>query len=79
MKMLIKTTEYIRTEKEVEVNVPDKQLYLWHNGIRRAYSVKPKWTSWNVEHSGKPEEIYALDVVMVDPSYATIGVNQLLR
>jgi hypothetical protein len=77
MKILITTTEYVRTEKEIEVNVPDKQLYLWHNGIRRAYSVKPKWTSWNVEHYSKPEEIYALDVVMVDPSDAKIEAFEL--
>ena len=77
MKILITKTEYTRTEKKIEVNVPDKQLYLWHNGIRRAYSVKPKWTSWNMEHFGTPEEIYALEVVMVDPSYYKIEVDEL--
>jgi hypothetical protein len=77
MKILLTTTEYVRTDKETEVNVPEKQLYLWHNGIRRAYSVKPKWTSWNVENHNKPEEIYALEVVMVDPSAVKIEVVQL--
>jgi hypothetical protein len=77
MKMTITTTEYVRTEKEIEVNIPDKQLYLWHNGIRRAYSVKPKWTTWNMEHFGKPEEIYSLEVVMVDPSDNKIEVVEL--
>jgi len=77
MKILITTTEYTRTEKEIEVNVPDKQLYLWHNGIRRAYSVKPKWTSWNLENHNKPEEIYSLEVVMVDPSDVKIEVVEL--
>lgn len=77
MKITITTTEYVRTLMETEVNVPDKQLYLWHNHIRRAYSVKPKWTTWNMEHQGKPEEIYAFDVVMVDPSDNKIEVFEL--
>lgn len=68
MKTLIKRTEYKRVEIETDVNIPETQMYLWHNGIRRAYSVKPKWTSWNIEHNNKPEEIYTFDVVMVDPS-----------
>lgn len=77
MKILIKKVDYIRTEADVEVNIPDKQLYLWHNGIRRAYSIKPKWTSWNKENFNKPEEIYALKVVMVDPSDLKIEVFEL--
>ena len=77
MKISIKTAEYTRVDKEIEVNIPDKQLYLWHNGIRRAYSVKPRWTTWNVENYNKPEEIYELIVVVVDPSDYKIEVTNL--
>jgi hypothetical protein len=68
MKISIIQSEYKRIEKTVEVSIPEKQMYLWHNGIRRAYSVKPVWSTWNVEHKNKPEEIIELSVVMVDPS-----------
>lgn len=82
MKIKITTTSYKKVEKITEVNIPDKQMYLWHNGIRRAYSVKPVWTTWNEEHNNKPEEIYQLEIVTVDPIFnklesAHFGINIL--
>jgi len=78
MKILIEQTKYEPIKKTVEVTVPEKPLYLWHNGIRRAYSIKPVWTQWNVEHYNKPEEIYELHIVMVDPSLSKIEYVEIL-
>lgn len=77
MKVSITKTEYTRTEKTVEVDIPERQLYLWHNGIRRAYSVKPIWTTWKMDQESKPEEMYELKVIMVDPSDNQIEVSRL--
>jgi len=77
MKILITKTEYKRIEKKIKVNIPDKQMYLWHNGVRMAYSIKPEWTSWNRENLNKPEEIYKLVIVAVDPSDNCIEIVEL--
>lgn len=77
MKISIVKTEYKQVSTTTDVNVPEQQMYVWHNGIRRAYSIKPQWTTWNMEQNHKPEEIFELLVVMVDPSYNKIEVNSL--
>lgn len=68
MEIEIKKTEFTRTVKTVKVTIPEKQMYLWHNGVREAYSVKPVWTTYKVEHHNQPEQIYELSVVSVYPS-----------
>jgi len=77
MKIQIQKIEHKRIEKTIEVDVPDKQMFIWHNGIRKAYSVTPVWTTWNKEYNDKPEEIYELKVVMVDPSDTAIELRTM--
>lgn len=68
MKRKLQKTEIKRVlSEEIEVEIPEKQLYFWHNGERVAYCVTPEWTTWRKEH-GSPEEIWQFRVVKVDPS-----------
>ena len=69
MKYTITKEKYV---KEIipqhEIDIPEEPLYLFITGIRRAYSIVPKWTTWNKEHYNKEEEIYEFQIVEVDPS-----------
>lgn len=77
MKIKIQKYEYIRQNIEIEVEVPEIIRYYWHNGIRKAYAVIPEWTTWNKEHYQKEEEIYAFNIITVDPTLNQISITTI--
>ena len=68
MKVKIKKDSWVKQTEEVEIDLPEQVLYIWHNGSRVAYCVKPIFTTWNKERFDKEEEIYEYAIVKVDPS-----------
>lgn len=77
MKIKVNKIRYEKVNEETELDIPETPMYFWHNGIRRAYSVVPEWTAWNVENYQKPEEIWKVNVVMVDPQDRIIETNEI--
>lgn len=73
MKHIIKKTES-KFVKEVidsfEVELPEKQIFLFETGIRRSLSIRPLWTTWERER-GKDEFIHSLEIVCVYQSGRT--------
>lgn len=64
--MKIRTYEMKRIfGKEIEINIPTEIEYHFQTGIRRSIKIIPKWTTWNMENSQKPEEVWQLDFVCV--------------
>lgn len=68
MKVKIKKDSWVKQTEEVEIDLPEQVLYIWHNGSRVAYCVKPIFTTWNKEKFNKEEEVYEYAIVKVDPS-----------
>lgn len=66
MKYKVRKEEWKKTlSDEFEVDIPEKPVHFWHNGERVAYRVVPVWSTWNVEHYNKPEEIFEVKVVKI--------------
>lgn len=72
MKYTIQKEEYKKISTDKEVDIPEKKMYFWHNGVRIAYMVSPEWTTWNKKHYKKPEEIWKLNILCVDPTLHSI-------
>lgn len=72
-------------DKEYEIDIPEVPEYYFQTGIRRAIAIIPIWTSWNVEHNQKPEEIYALKFICVYGSFENklestqIAISDIIR
>lgn len=49
--------------------VPTEPLYLFETGIRRAISIVPNWTTWNMKTNKEPEYIFDLDIICVYQSF----------
>jgi hypothetical protein len=88
MKHKIQSYEYKKVlSEEYEIEIPEKPVYYFQTGIRRAYAIVPVWTKWNKEHYQKEEEIYSLNVITVDPSvlmveitnFSISGLNEIMR
>jgi hypothetical protein len=70
MKHKIERYKYEKVlDKEYEIDLPEVPEFHFQFGIRRAIAIIPQWTTWNMEHNNKPEEIYAIDFISVYRSF----------
>jgi hypothetical protein len=68
--MKLKQYKYVQEEiNSKEFDIPQKPVYFFQTGIRRAIRIVPISTTWNKQRYKKDEEVYDLEFTCIYTSY----------